>query len=107
MSWHLQQDRYRRAGSIGDLQKAIAIHQFQAAVNIAPKDHPYRAKYLNNLGNGFRYRYEETGAIDDLQKAIGQFQAAVDATPEDHPDRATSPLPHHISSDLEALMPGC
>ncbi|KAK4148475.1 hypothetical protein C8A00DRAFT_47666 [Chaetomidium leptoderma] len=43
---------------------------------------------LNNLGNKLESRYERTGAMADLEEAIGVARQAVAATPDDHPNRA-------------------
>ncbi|KAK4097643.1 hypothetical protein N658DRAFT_269779 [Parathielavia hyrcaniae] len=53
-----------------------------------PQDHPDRAALLNNLGNCLGTRFERTGSMDDLNRAVDVADKAVDATPQDHPDRA-------------------
>ncbi|RYP53061.1 hypothetical protein DL770_011005 [Monosporascus sp. CRB-9-2] len=58
------------------------------AVNATPQDHPDRAGRLNNLGNQLGRRFERTGSMDDLNRAIDVADMAIDATPQDHPDRA-------------------
>ncbi|KAF2465628.1 uncharacterized protein BDR25DRAFT_239619, partial [Lindgomyces ingoldianus] len=43
---------------------------------------------LNNLGNKLGRRYERTGKMEDLEKAIRVARQAVEVTPDDHPDLA-------------------
>jgi hypothetical protein len=43
---------------------------------------------LNNLGNWLGRRFERTGSMDDLNRAVDVADMAVNATPQDHPDRA-------------------
>ena len=52
------------------------------------QDHPNRAMYLRNLGIWLATRFERTGLMDDLDRAVDAANMAVDATPQDHPDRA-------------------
>ena len=47
-----------------------------------------RAGRLNNLGNDLSARFERTGALEDLQKAIRHSEEAVASIPMDHADRA-------------------
>ena len=44
--------------------------------------------YLNNLGNALQSRFERTGSMDDLDRAITTNEQAVASTPDDHPNRA-------------------
>src|SRR5207248_692643 len=50
--------------------------------------HPDRAALLNNLGSWLGRRFERTGAIDDLNRAIEVTDMAIQNTPPDHSDRA-------------------
>jgi len=43
---------------------------------------------LGNLGAMLGMRFERTGSMDDLNRAVDAATMAVDATPQDHPDRA-------------------
>jgi methyl coenzyme M reductase subunit C-like uncharacterized protein (methanogenesis marker protein 7) len=43
---------------------------------------------LSNLGAMLGRRFERTGSMDDLNRAVEVTNMAVDATPQDHPDRA-------------------
>lgn len=45
---------------------------------------------LSNLGNALRARYERTGVVDDLDRAIELFKQAVDAAPTDHSEEFTT-----------------
>ncbi|RYP40255.1 hypothetical protein DL767_001798 [Monosporascus sp. MG133] len=102
--------RFERTGSMDDLNRAVDVADM--AVNAIPQDHPYRADYLNNLGNQLDNRFERTGSIndlnraidvadmalgrrfkqtgsmDDLNRAIDVTDMAINATPQDHPNRA-------------------
>ena len=66
-----------------------------------PQDHPDRAIYLSNLGTALHDRFERTGTLDDLDRAIETGEQAVAATPEDHPNR-----PMYLSNLGVALAPG-
>ena len=57
-------------------------------MDATPADHPDRAIWLSNLGNALQARFEQTGALADLDEAISAGRAAVDATPAGHSDRA-------------------
>ncbi|KAL7918917.1 CHAT domain-containing protein [Trichoderma austrokoningii] len=43
---------------------------------------------LSNLGSMLGRRFERTGSMDDLNRAVSVASDAVDATPHDHPHRA-------------------
>ena len=60
----------------------------EQAVASTPDDHPDRAMYLNNLGIALQSRFERTGSMDDLDRAITTNEQAVASTPDDHPNRA-------------------
>lgn len=68
---------------------------------------PDRASWVNNLGLMLESRYERTGAVTDLEEAIGMARQAVAATPDDDPDRAASlsNLGHQLSVGMNALQP--
>ena len=44
--------------------------------------------YLNNLGNALQNRFERTGSMDDLDRAIMTNEQAVESTLDDHPNHA-------------------
>jgi Tetratricopeptide repeat len=52
------------------------------------KDHPGRVGSLINLGACLGRRFEQTGAMDDLNHALEATDEAVKATPLDHLGRA-------------------
>ncbi|HNS04209.1 MAG TPA: CHAT domain-containing protein, partial [Anaerolineae bacterium] len=54
--------------------------------------------YLNNLANGLRARYARTGALQDLQDAVGHGQRAVTLTAEGSPD-----LPGYLNNLANGL----
>ncbi|KJZ70857.1 hypothetical protein HIM_09771 [Hirsutella minnesotensis 3608] len=58
------------------------------AVDATPQDHPDRPGRLSNLGNRHGSRFERTGSMDDLDRAVDFSSMALEATPQDHPDRA-------------------
>lgn len=60
----------------------------QEAVRRTQQNHPDLAERLNNFGVMLGRRYQRTGAMSDLEEAIGAARQAVDTTPEDHPDCA-------------------
>ena len=47
--------------------------------------------YLNNLGIALQSRFERTGSMDDLDRAITTNEQAVASTPDDHPNRGDVP----------------
>lgn len=46
-----------------------AVEVAEMAVNSTPEEHPYRAGWLNNLGNWFGGQFTRTGSIVDLNRA--------------------------------------
>ncbi|KAE8442781.1 hypothetical protein EG329_002869 [Mollisiaceae sp. DMI_Dod_QoI] len=69
-----------------DLETAIQRHQ--EALDRTPIDHPEQAGRLESLGNAYRNRYLDLGAMADLETAIQRHQEALDRTPIDHPEQA-------------------
>ena len=61
----------------------------EQAVESTPDDHPNRVAWLNNLGNALQSRFERTGSMEDLERAIVTKEQAVESVPDGHPDRAT------------------
>ncbi|KAF2135190.1 uncharacterized protein K452DRAFT_281871, partial [Aplosporella prunicola CBS 121167] len=66
---------------IGEQVDWILLHPIKV-------DHPDRSSRLNNLGSQFGRRFEQTGEIVDLNRAVEVADQAVESTPLDHPDRA-------------------
>ena len=58
----------------GRPDRAIVINE--QAVESTPVDHPNRAGRLNNLGNALQSRFERTGSMDDLDRAITTNRAS-------------------------------
>ncbi|WP_044232201.1 CHAT domain-containing protein [Chloroflexus sp. Y-396-1] len=77
--------RYRSAGHIADLNRAIEL--LQRAVDLTPPDSPDRPARLTNLGLGLSVRYARSGRLAELDAAIAAFEQALAATPPDSPDR--------------------
>ncbi|KJZ70809.1 hypothetical protein HIM_09822 [Hirsutella minnesotensis 3608] len=78
--------RFKRTGSMDDLDRAIEVADM--AVAATPQGHPDRARQLSNLGTWLGSRFERTGSMNDLDRAVEVADVAVAATPQDHPDRA-------------------
>jgi tetratricopeptide (TPR) repeat protein len=57
-------------------------------VAATPPDHPNRAIYLSDLSIALGDRFERTGQLTDLDRAIEVGEEAVAATPPNHPNRA-------------------
>ena len=58
---------------------------------------------LSNLGSHLSRRFERTGLMDNLNRAVDVASMALDATPQDHPDRAVilSKLGSYLHSRFE------
>ncbi|KJZ72809.1 hypothetical protein HIM_07753 [Hirsutella minnesotensis 3608] len=94
--------RFERTGSMDELSRAVEAAEMAVAAtpqdhpdragrlnNLGtPQDHPDRARRLSNLGYSLRSRFERTGSMDDLDRAVEVADIAVAVTPQDHPDRA-------------------
>jgi len=77
-------DHYLPNGRFEDSIEAIQIMEQEiemAGKHILPH-------MLSNLGIMLSRRFERTGSIDDLNRAVDVAEQAVNATPEDHPNRA-------------------
>ena len=55
-------------------------------------NHPFRPHSLNNLATRFSARFDQLGAIQDLDEAIVLGREALDLDPQGHPDRSTSAI---------------
>jgi hypothetical protein len=53
-----------------------------------PWEDPNLASMLSNLSVMLGLRFERTGVMEDLNRAVGVADKAVKATPLDHPNRA-------------------
>jgi tetratricopeptide (TPR) repeat protein len=66
----------------------IAVHFAQLSLHCTRRGDESEASRLNNLGVILGRRYERTGEMVDLEKAITRARNVVDLTPGNHPDRA-------------------
>jgi tetratricopeptide (TPR) repeat protein len=73
------------------------------ATKATPDDHANLLALLHNLGSSLESRYNRTGAMDDLNKAIQVAHQAIKATPDDHPKLAgwLNTLGNHLESRYE------
>ena len=69
------QTRFKRVGSIEDLDRAIQMNE--QAIQFTALDYPHRAMYLNNLGNALQEKFEKIGSMADLDHAIEVKEEAV------------------------------
>lgn len=67
-----------------------AIQRFQEALERTPADHPEQAGRLQSLGNAYRDRYLDLGAMADLDTAIQRFQEALYHSPSTINNRLAS-----------------
>ena len=67
------------------MMRSLPAENAVAATAIDSINH---AKHLSNLGFALRVRFEQTGALGDLDDAVAAGRNAVAATPSDNPDRA-------------------
>ncbi|KAF2804435.1 uncharacterized protein BDZ99DRAFT_511648 [Mytilinidion resinicola] len=59
-----------------NLNRAVDVANI--AVEATPQDHPDRAAILSNLGNRLGTRFERTGFMDDLNRALSCFKGGWD-----------------------------
>src|SRR5438046_267929 len=69
------QRRFKRTGSIEDLDRAIVTRE--QAVESTPDDHPDHAGMLSNLGIALQSRFKRTGSLEDLDRAIETKEQAL------------------------------
>jgi tetratricopeptide (TPR) repeat protein len=79
------QARFRRAGALRDLDRAITLGE--QVVDATPPEHRDRPEFLSILAVALATRFERTGALGDLDRAITLGQEVIEATPVDHRDR--------------------
>ncbi|KLU92421.1 hypothetical protein MAPG_11367 [Magnaporthiopsis poae ATCC 64411] len=80
-------DNYQQTGRFEDLEEAVRI--MEQAVDI--RGESIQPDMLSNLGVMLAWlgrRFERTGSISDLNRAVEVTGEAMDATPQNHPDRA-------------------
>ncbi|KAK6356077.1 hypothetical protein TWF718_000451 [Orbilia javanica] len=78
-------DKYFAELRSTDIPSMFAARQAVAATS---EDDIYLSRCLENLSNGYSFRFERLGNQEDLEKAIEIAQRAIAATPEDSPDLA-------------------
>ncbi|WP_410622971.1 CHAT domain-containing protein [Amycolatopsis sp. cmx-8-4] len=79
-------ERAGRTGSTDDLDESAA--HLQAAIAEAA-DRPVRAERLASLGATWAAKYQRTGELSLLDKAVQSHTEAVEDTPESHPDHSS------------------
>ncbi|KAG1812096.1 CHAT domain-containing protein [Suillus subaureus] len=102
--------RFEQRGALSDLDEAIELDRAALALcflghpslstTLPPasmtdlcngaRRHPDRSMSLNNLANSLQARFEQRGALSDLEKAIELHRAALAFRPLGHPDRSVS-----------------
>ena len=55
---------------------------------MTPQESIHLAGILSNFGAMLGRRFERTGSMDDLNRAVDIADMAVNITPQDHPDQA-------------------
>src|SRR6266545_3025379 len=80
-------ERFRRTGDDEDVCRAIKAYE-QAVASLSKDDGLRLGGFLNNIGLGYKARYERFGLLDDLEKAITSMQKGVAATAEGDPNFA-------------------
>ncbi|KAK7574550.1 hypothetical protein V3481_016530 [Fusarium oxysporum f. sp. vasinfectum] len=117
---------YKRTGNRSDIE--LAVISAQKVLGITEENDPQRARTLhnlgvmlesryertgamgdleeaigmarlNNLGNKLESLYEQTKAMDDLEEAIGMARQAFAAMPDDNPNRGV--ILHNLGNKLE------
>ncbi|KZV68463.1 TPR-like protein [Peniophora sp. CONT] len=93
-------DRYEETWDVSYLD--TAVDAFRRAVNVAPEPD---AILLGRLGRCLSDRYETSGSLDDLERALAARQHALRLIPEDHPDRALrlSDVAYSLQLNFERL----
>ncbi len=84
--------RAQRSGSLDDLDEAVRVAREivdQADGDPADPADPQRWSDHQQLAELLRRRYERTGDLDDLSRAIDLWRATLAATPNDHPGRVS------------------
>jgi tetratricopeptide (TPR) repeat protein len=81
----LAQD-YQRTRVMKDLDEAIRMTA-QAIFEMLPTPHALLLPSLNSIGRMLGWRFERTGNLDNLNRAIEFTNMAVEILPSDHPDQ--------------------
>ncbi|MCX5238980.1 tetratricopeptide repeat protein [Streptomyces prunicolor] len=67
----------------------VAVELQQRILDVTSLNHPDRAARLSSLGTALDIRFEQIGAMTDLEEAIVILQEAVEASPTDDPKLAS------------------
>ncbi|MGW6886725.1 CHAT domain-containing protein [Streptomyces chartreusis] len=67
---------------------SAAVQLWQRIVAAVPAEHPNRAAMLTNLGTALRVRFEQTGALGDIDEALAVSRQAVGEASAGLPERA-------------------
>lgn len=78
------QTRFKRAGSIADLDQAINVGSL--AVSATPRGDRNLASRLTNLSAALQNRFKLAGDVADLDRAVECGRRAVGDTPSEHPN---------------------
>jgi hypothetical protein len=62
----------------------VGVEAFDEALKLTPQNHANRPDVLSNMSNALHARFQKTGAISDLKKAIDLGEEAVKATPAEN-----------------------
>ena len=82
-------DKFRKTGDDEDVCRALKA--YEQAVDLLSKDDGLRlGGFLNNIGLGYKARYERFGLLDDLEKAITAMKKGLAATAEGDANFAAS-----------------
>lgn len=84
---HHMETKYRSTGIASAI--AVGIGMAELAVYITPAGHINLPGWLDTLSTQLMLRFEQTGQMEDLDKAIRAINDAIDATPPGSPSLAT------------------
>ncbi|KAI3322844.1 hypothetical protein HD806DRAFT_116532 [Xylariaceae sp. AK1471] len=115
---------FMRMGSVEHLEQAI--QRTEGWVAVTPSDHPDRARRFqifdtllartnqhtlapSNIAAVVGSRFERTGLMDDLNRAVDVASKAVDATPQDRPDRVSylNSLGNLLGRRFQRMLSAC
>lgn len=57
-------------------------------MHLLPDDHANKSSFLHNIGNSFLRRFERSGDLADIDKAISFHEQAEHLTPDDHASKS-------------------
>jgi tetratricopeptide (TPR) repeat protein len=79
---------YQRTGVMKDLDEAIRMTG-QAIIKMLPAGHALLLRSVDSIGRMLGWRFERTGAIENLNSAVEFADLAVNITPSNHPDQVS------------------